>query len=178
MPTQATATSTLSITKNLITMAMSTLICSVKGMLGKYRCFLSARQISSEKMESRPNLHVIFKYTGCVSSTAVHPLHAMTMAAEQQCNIFINYTTLNGQEFVCRNNTAVDCSLNFSPCTFDGILYNTVPMMQDLGFNVTDPMDFAEGYVGCPAYGALVSCCTYVHIKTSCMLGSAAYARL
>lgn len=54
-----------------------------------------------------------------------------------------------------RNNTAVDCSLNFSPCTFDGILYNTIPMMQDLGFNVTDPMDFAEGYVGCPAYGAL-----------------------
>ena len=48
-------------------------------------------------------------------------------------------------------------------------------MMQDLGFNVTDPMDFAEGYVGCPAYGALVSCCADVLIKTSCMLGSAAY---
>ncbi len=81
-------------------------------------------------------------------------------------NISINYITLSGQHVVCRNNTAVDCSLNFSPCTFDGILYNTIPVMQDLGFNVIDPMDFAEGYVGCPAYGALVSCCA--HVKSSC----------
>jgi len=42
--------------------------------------------------------------------------------------------------------------------------------MQDLGFNVIDPMDFAEGYIGCPAYGALVSCCA--QIKTSCTLVS------
>ncbi len=48
--------------------------------------------------------------------------------------------------------------------------------MQDLGFNVIDPMDFAEGYIGCPAYGALVSCCT--QIKTSCMLVSAACPQL
>lgn len=77
---------------------------------------------------------------------------------------------------VCRNNTAVDCSLDFSPCTFNGVLYDTIPVMQDLGFNVIDPMDFAEGYIGCPAYGALVSFCE--HIKTPCMLGSAACALL
>lgn len=52
----------------------------------------------------------------------------------------------------------MSCGLNFAPCTFDGTLYDTVPVIQDLGFNVIDPMDFAESYIGCPAYGVLVCC--------------------
>ena len=58
----------------------------------------------------------------------------------------------------CRSNAAVSCGLTFAPCTFGGIVHNTVPAIQDLGFNVVDPMDFAEGYIGCPASGALVCC--------------------
>ncbi len=69
MPTQATATSTLSITKNLTTMAMSTLICSVKGMLGKYQLLPICTAIAKE---SRPDQHIILNYKGCASSTAMH----------------------------------------------------------------------------------------------------------
>ena len=67
------------------------------------------------------------------------------------CNKAMTYNVL-----LCRNNASVDCSLDIAPCIFDGSLYTTVPAIQSLGFSIIDPMDFAEGYVGCPAYGFLV----------------------
>ncbi len=50
-------------------------------------------------MESRPDLHVILNHKGCVSSTAVNPLHAMTMDAEYQYKLhYIKWTTRCLQE--------------------------------------------------------------------------------
>ncbi|KAL3151899.1 hypothetical protein ABBQ38_012860 [Trebouxia sp. C0009 RCD-2024] len=54
-----------------------------------------------------------------------------------------------------RSNSSATCGLTFAPCTYNGSLYKTVPFTQDLGFDVIDTMEFAEGYIGCPAYGVL-----------------------
>ena len=68
----------------------------------------------------------------------------------------------------CRSNSSASCGLTFAPCTYNGSLYSTVPLTQDLGFDVIDPMEFAEGYIGLPASGVLVrqrciACSIQVH---------------
>ena len=47
-----------------------------------------------------------------------------------------------------------------------------MPLTQNLGFDVIDPMEFAEGYIGLPAYGVLVR-----SPLVACCAHAAAYAR-
>ncbi|DBA94432.1 TPA: hypothetical protein ACH3X1_002030 [Trebouxia sp. C0004] len=130
------------------------LCCQSEGLLTS-ATYANVRVLCNQPVNLAPECLSI---DGPTNFTTVDVLNANTSNSHQY---FVNYQESNYNGHVNidlqrqRNNTAVDCSLNFSPCTFDGILYNTIPVMQDLGFNVMDPMDFAEGYVGCPAYAAL-----------------------
>ena len=49
----------------------------------------------------------------------------------------------------CRANVS-GCALNFSPCTFDGRVQTTMPIVQDIGFNMVQPTAFELAFLGAP----------------------------